>query len=559
MSYFEFGGHTPAAVPCCLCGAAVSPPNSSNMCVNCIRSQVDISEGIPKQVTIQWCKGCGRYHEPPGRWLVAQLESKELLSFCLRRVKQVNKVKLIDANFVWTEPHSKRIKVKLTIQKEVFTNTILQQVFIIEFVVSNLFCPDCHKVEAGSEHTWVAVAQVRQHVTHKRTFYWLEQLILKHAAHQQALSIKEEPEGLDFYFSNQNHCTRFVDFLQAISPLRYRTAKKLVSHDVHSNIFAYKHTFSVEIPPICKDDLVCLPANVARQLGNISPVVLVYKVSNLFHVLDPWTLQTAEMSSPTYWHSPFRSIATKTNLVEFIVLDIEPLSVKNGKMVLAEITVAKNSDFGRNDRHFLTRTHLGHLLNPGDMVLGYDLSTANFNDQDLVGLRGGVKNLPDIVLVRKSYPQRRNKIKQRHWKLKALAKEREESLNRRSELEKADKDYEEFLADLEEDPELRAQINLFKAEGAIAPAKPNEGDMDVDDEEADFPEVTVDELLDDMEGLSLQDPNEAVLRAAALAQEQQQQMMMMQQQQQQQEMMMMQQQQQQFQQQQQGFANQPFM
>ena len=28
-------------------------------------------------------------------------------------------VRLVDAGFVWTEPHSKRIKVKLTIQKEV--------------------------------------------------------------------------------------------------------------------------------------------------------------------------------------------------------------------------------------------------------------------------------------------------------------------------------------------------------------------------------------------------------------------------------------------------------
>lgn len=28
-------------------------------------------------------------------------------------------VRLIDAGFLWTEPHSKRIKIKVTIQKEV--------------------------------------------------------------------------------------------------------------------------------------------------------------------------------------------------------------------------------------------------------------------------------------------------------------------------------------------------------------------------------------------------------------------------------------------------------
>ena len=44
---------------CCLCGTAI-PSNPSSMCVNCIQTQVDITEGIPKQLTIQWCKGCER-------------------------------------------------------------------------------------------------------------------------------------------------------------------------------------------------------------------------------------------------------------------------------------------------------------------------------------------------------------------------------------------------------------------------------------------------------------------------------------------------------------------
>ncbi len=46
-------------------------------------------------------------------------ESKEMLSLCLKKIKGLNKVKLIDATFIWTEPHSRRIKMKITIQKEV--------------------------------------------------------------------------------------------------------------------------------------------------------------------------------------------------------------------------------------------------------------------------------------------------------------------------------------------------------------------------------------------------------------------------------------------------------
>ena len=44
---------------CCQCGNPIEP-NPANMCVGCLRTQVDISEGIPKQVIIYFCKGCER-------------------------------------------------------------------------------------------------------------------------------------------------------------------------------------------------------------------------------------------------------------------------------------------------------------------------------------------------------------------------------------------------------------------------------------------------------------------------------------------------------------------
>lgn len=86
-------------------------------------------------MTVLFCKECGRWLQPPKNWTRAQLESKELLTFCIKRVRNLNKVKLVDAGFIWTEPHSKRLKLKLTIQKEVFNGAILQQTFVVEFVV----------------------------------------------------------------------------------------------------------------------------------------------------------------------------------------------------------------------------------------------------------------------------------------------------------------------------------------------------------------------------------------------------------------------------------------
>jgi nonsense-mediated mRNA decay protein 3 len=32
-------------------------------------------------------------------------ESKELLTYCIKRVRGLQKVKLVDAAFIWTEPH----------------------------------------------------------------------------------------------------------------------------------------------------------------------------------------------------------------------------------------------------------------------------------------------------------------------------------------------------------------------------------------------------------------------------------------------------------------------
>ena len=95
---------TAVAVPCrlcCLCGVPI-PPNPSNMCVNCIRSQVDITEGIQKAATVLWCKECNRYLQPPKHWVRAELESRELLTFCIKRIKGLAKVRIWLHATVWS-------------------------------------------------------------------------------------------------------------------------------------------------------------------------------------------------------------------------------------------------------------------------------------------------------------------------------------------------------------------------------------------------------------------------------------------------------------------------
>ncbi|KAJ1927746.1 ribosome-binding protein [Tieghemiomyces parasiticus] len=502
---------------CCSCGTAI-PPNPANMCENCIRSEVDITEGIPKQATIHFCRNCERYLQPPTQWVACTLESRELLTLCIKKLRGLNKVRLVDAGFIWTEPHSRRVKVKLTIQKEVFTNTILQQVFQVEYTVSYQQCEGCARVMA--QNTWKAMVQLRQKVPHKRTFMYLEQLILKHNAHKDTTNIKEARDGLDFYYTNRSHAVKMLDFIRSVVPTRSKDSEQLISTDIHNNTSNYKFTYSVEIAPVCRDDLVCLPPKLAQSFGNINPLCLCSRVSNNLNLIDPSTLTHAEVQNSLYWRTPFTTLLTSRELIEYYVFDVELLGPASGKRyALADVTVARSSDFGSNDTTFHTRTHLGRFLNPGDTVLGYDLSTTNFNDVNFDKLDAG--RIPDVILVKKTYPNRRRKNRARHWKLKTLNKEEEELLPRKQEQARIEQDYELFMRDLEEDPEFRATVNLYKAEdGTTAGTKGTSTGMNLDDdegadvqaangdddgemeeeeeEEEDFPEVKLHELLEEL-------------------------------------------------------------
>ncbi|KAK6015597.1 NMD3 family protein [Ostertagia ostertagi] len=253
----EFRAETTVGlIACCQCGLPIQP-NAANMCSGCIRSKVDITEGIGRSATIYICKFCDRYFVPPSGWMRAELESKELLSICLKKLKpQLLKVRLTDACFVWTEPHSKRVKVKLTIQKEVFSSTILQQTFIVEFTIHNQMCDDCRRAEA--KDFWRACVQVRQKAEFKKTLFYLEQLLLKHSAHSQCTGVKPVPTGIDFFFAKLQDARKFVDFLMMVNWL---------SHDTKNNTYDYKHTFCVEIVHICRDNIVCMPKKVASTSG----------------------------------------------------------------------------------------------------------------------------------------------------------------------------------------------------------------------------------------------------------------------------------------------------
>ena len=243
--------------------------------------------------------------------------------------------------------------------------------------------------------------------------------------------------------------------------------------------------------------------------------------------------------------------------MEFTVLDIDPDRTRTkGKFLMADAQVALAGAFhssgrtnaeddsmmdfessGLTNQIYHTRTHLGSILQPGDTALGYFLTNANYNSDHFSSLPPG--RIPDIILVKKTYPNRRKKSKARNWKLRSIAKDAGEdgetsgargAIGRMGgrDQKKVEEDYEYFLRDLEEDPELRSGINLYKATDAkMAPPDVEKKSrrkvqyaMEVDEpipvplsmvpvaneeeeEEPDFPEVNVDELLEGFDELTL--------------------------------------------------------
>ena len=76
---------------------------------------------------------------------------------------------------------------------------------------------------------------------HKRTFYLLEQLILKYKAHQQCVSVKELPDGVDFYFLHRHHAMKFQEFVVGVVPCRKKVCFAARAH-THTSVHTHTHT-----------------------------------------------------------------------------------------------------------------------------------------------------------------------------------------------------------------------------------------------------------------------------------------------------------------------------
>ncbi|CAJ1959503.1 unnamed protein product [Cylindrotheca closterium] len=558
--------HTPTTlqavkIPCCLCGTMILP-NNANQCGTCLAQDFDLKSELERgpsgalHPTIYQCRKCRRYQKTPTYYEACEPESPELLAICLKHIPALHgsnssKYKVKEASWIWTEPHSMRFKVKLTVQALV-QNVLVQQRVAVELHCGWQQCPDCNR--EFTNRTWTAQVQLRQRRQdhgHKGLMT-LEQALRNNASiRKHVLSIDASREGLDFYFLNLPQAQMFSNYLRKIAPMKVSSSLKLVSTDSHSNTAHRKHTITCELVPLCVQDLVVISKS-CKNNKLAGRLALILKVKSVVHAISASPVRQnleqsmVEVSPDAYYkyEKSYRVLQASNRLTRFTVMDVELCDEEYGggggggdeqqqqqqqqqqhqlykgpnsgieKYALADVQVVRESEYGDMNAEVLCCvTHLGHLLQPGDVVLGYDLATF-VGDGDWDAELNNSFVVPDVVLVKKVTPKKgeldaiatgttsgsvsnketlepkhklsKKKQRRRRRKENRKMKELEERVERMGFLddenvggeENGDEEEEEFDQDLEEDPEMAAELQALEQDFANLEAQQGQGGDD---------------------------------------------------------------------------------
>lgn len=479
-------------------------PNAANQCPSCLAQSFNLKERVQRgpggahKIVVHQCRECRRYKRTEKHHEHAEHESPTLLAICLKHIPALSsnaepRLHLQDAGWIWTEPHSMRLKVWLNIRTEI-QNVNVQQRVVVELHNQWQQCPDCNR--EYTNRTWHAVVQLRQHRNDaKKGLATLEMALARNKTmRQHVLRIDTARDGFDFYFLSQVHAQSFAQFVQSMAPMRVKTSQKLVSSDVKNNTANMKTNVACDLVPLCRDDLVLIHKRCRHKLAG--ELVVVTKVASVLHLVSASPTRNSLVDSMTdlnadayyKYEKEFRLILSPTRLVPFVVLDVELCTESGdgakyqgpnsgvGKYALADVQVAREVDFGVNDDTFQCVTHLGHLISAGDTVLGYDLSS-NVGDDLEEYMRSGFV-LPDVVLVKKiarqedyavvneteRKPKLSKKKERRRKKENRRMRELEESAVRMGFFEDEEGENYDFQSELERDPELAEKLRAMEKE-----------------------------------------------------------------------------------------------
>lgn len=484
------------------------------------------------ELTIYQCRQCRRFDRSSAsdyRYGTAsftsakyddiELESPQLLALCLKKIPALqnnhggagsrlslssgsnatvtpNNIHVVDAAWVWTEWHSMRLRIRLTVRADVTDAAVtVQQRVMVEFIIKFKLCPECNREFTNrvcgyctlfvdfclkrllvafysfdthlrnvirfshSKQTWHALVQVRQKrhdSSPRKGLMLLEMSLAKHPnIRKHVLKMDTARHGFDFYFVTLALAQSFASFCSRVVPMRIKTTSKIVSTNVKNNTANIRHTVAADMVPLCREDLIVVNRKSAGDaVGALSGrLCLVTKCRTVVRLVDASPLRGGtsklvrkgdggtgnrdnniqdsftDLHPEAYWKSggekSFKVLLSSQRLIRFVVLDVElcksdsnasddsnedtdaccgPHGAMEEKYALADVEVARESDFGTNDETMHCVTHLGNLLQVGDIVLGYDLETTVIRSEiedDYKTYFNSSFDMPDVVLVRK--------------------------------------------------------------------------------------------------------------------------------------------------------------
>eukprot|EP00939_MAST-03C_sp_MAST-3C-sp1_P004437 g4437.t1 len=400
-------------IRCCVCGV-MTKPNSANMCLRCLAPEIDLTTSFGgDELDVFQCRTCKKYQNKNRIWMSCEWESREFLGLLLKRIKALKRLKLVDASFVYTEPHSRRVKVKCVVQKAIFgdATSFFRQSVVVTFRIRSKMCDACAKESSNASQTWVAVVQLRQRhaADRKNVLERLEEEIRLSEAHAEAIGIQSTGGGLDFFFPKNRYAKTFVDFVKKSVPCRSSTTRTLVGHDVKSNVHRFQYAHKLEVAPLSKFDLVLLSSDVASSLGLPPGAAIVVSVTRTVQIVHiPHKARHVrgafvDLSSRSLWKYPLRPVLGPGTMTEFLVLDVVCAPKDNEEDShppdLTVVEVAPSSAVGDAEiGTFFCSTHLKVFV--GDTVMGHHLSKCVLSERDEIEKSGIL--LPEVVLIRVS-------------------------------------------------------------------------------------------------------------------------------------------------------------
>lgn len=432
---------TVGRILCCLCGVSIIP-NAVAMCSNCMQQQPEFL-AYPNEMNqeITQCPKCDRWSvglHSDYVWAAHELESQGLLAACMKKVHAIQNqhdIKILDAAWIWTEPHSKRLKFYMDTERLIFEQRQpIRQRVVCTYVVKNSQCKDC--IIKNSDHTWSAQLQVRQ-ARGKEHTQNIEQLLIQHKLGALMNDVKLVRDGIDLYFDSKQSLEKVQSVLQRSLPCIIRsTAKRLISRDSHTSTARTEHVVVLEVVPLLKHDLVLVtrPHISGKAVGIIRRVTSTVQVSLLTQGGSKAGLTSHHVSltADKLFKNPVPVLipAGSRYLSRFIVLDVNVLTsytnddaetsvystasqktLSSGRLSRAEVEVMSEDD---TDVQYRCETDIGHVLQPGDTVLAYDTQRLLSSLQDSaldasstaelsLATSDGRDVIPEVVLVSKVF------------------------------------------------------------------------------------------------------------------------------------------------------------